>query len=211
MFKKIISLVLALAVFASLSLCLFSCGGNNGGGNEGGGNEGGGTSGYTVTIVDQNGAPVAGAKVTLTTADGIPFFLNTDVNGKATLAGSYNGLTATLTSLPTGCESNKLNVAQSFDASGNLTITVNQRYYVIKVVDQEGNPIADVLVQMCDTAGVCKLPTTTDEEGKAYYPYQDGEFRAQLTEGAPDGYSVDDPGAYYDIVDGEVTIVVTKN
>ena len=68
-------------------------------------------------------------------------------------------------------------------------------------------PVAGVLVQMCESSGSCRMPVTTDENGNAYYTYEEGEFKAQLTSGAPDGYSVDDPAAYYPIVDGEVTVM----
>ena len=207
MFKKIISSALALAITLALSLCLFSCGGNEGGGEQGGNN----STTYTVTLIDQNLQPVVGAKVTLTTADGIPFFHTSDASGKVTLTGDYEGLTATVTSLPSGCSCDKLNVAQSFDSEGNLTVRVNQRSYVIKVVDQDGNPIADVTVSMCDSEGVCKLPTITDNNGKAFYPYEDGDFHAQLPDGAPEGYTEPEAGSDYMFEDGLAIIELIKN
>ncbi len=209
MLKKITSAILLLAVLSTLSLSLFSCK-DKGGNGDGGNNQTAG--GYTVTVVDQNGAPVSGAKITLTTADGIEFFLVTDAQGKATRDGNFDGVTATLTYIPSNYESSQLNTAISFGSDKALTITVNQLPpYVIQVVDQDGNPIAGVTVSMCDSAGICKTPIDTDEEGKAYYPYQPGEFHAQLPDGVPEGYTQPDTGLYYNFVDGVAVIELIKN
>ena len=209
MLKKIISAILLVAVLSTLSLSLFSCK-DKGGNGDGGNNQT--ANGYTVTVVDQNGAPVSGAKITLTTADGIPFFVVTDAQGKATKDGNFDGLTATLTYIPANYTSDKLDTATPFGSDKTLTITVNQLPpYVIKVVDQNGNAVAGVTVSMCDSDGICKTPIETDEEGKAYYPYQPGEFHAQLPDGAPDGYTDPNPGQSYDFVDGEVVITINKN
>lgn len=210
--KKIISLVLALAMLLSLSLCLFSCGDKNKGNNENeNNNQQTENKDYTVSVVDSNGNPVSGVKLSFTTPGGIPFPGTTGADGKATLNHNEDGVTVKVTSIPRGYEYNKLNADQSFDANRNLVITITAlEPIVINVVDNEGAPIASVLVQMCDTSGSCRMPTATNEEGKAFYVFEEGEFKAQLTNGAPDGYTVDDPTAYYPIVDGEVTIVLTK-
>lgn len=206
MLKKIISAILLLAVLSTLSLSLFSCKDKGGDGEN---NQAAG--GYTVTVVDQNGDAVVGAKITLTTADGIPFFVVTDEQGKATKEGDFDGLTATVTYIPSNYEFDQLNTAIPLGSDKTLTVTVNQLPpYVIQVIDQNGNPIAGVTVSMCDNTGLCKTPVETDEEGKAYYLYQPGEFHAQLPDGAPEGYTEPDTGLYYNFVDGVAVIKLIK-
>ena len=205
----IIGGVVALVALIVL-LCTITPGGGD---NTGGGNGGSADGPYTVTVVDQNGNPVAGVKLTYTTSKGIPFPNNkTDANGKFSFTLNENGVKIKVDSIPQGYEYSKVGVDQTFGNDRNLTITLTAlEPIVIRVVDDEGNPVAGVLVQMCESSGSCRMPVTTDENGNAYYTYEDGEFKAQLTSGAPDGYSVDDPTAYYPIVDGEVTIVLNKN
>ena len=165
---------------------------------------------YTVTVLDDEGNPVAGAKVTFCPEGGTEMPWPTDIDGKAEYK-SAKKMTAKLTELLPGYEYDKMNVAQSFDNDGNLTITVKKLApYVIKVVDQEGNAIAGVQVQMCDEAGSCRLPRTTGADGTVSYPFENGTFKAQLTT-LPDGYTVDDASAYYYFVDGVATITLTKN
>ncbi len=166
---------------------------------------------YTVTVLDNNGNPIQGVKLSFITPAGIPFPGTTDAQGKATYASEEDGVTVKVVSVPKGYEYDKLDAVQSFGSNRTLSVTLTAPDpIVINVVDNEGNPVAGVLVQMCDTTGLCKIPTVTDEEGKAYYAYEEGNFRAQLSGGAPDGYTVEDETAYYDIVNGTVTITLTK-
>lgn len=206
---KVIGIIAGVAVALVLAIVLIIAllpGGNSTGGSASDVN-----TDYTVTVVDNNGAPIPGVKLTFTTPAGIPFPGTTDAQGKATYAGDEDGVTVKIISVPRGYEYDKLNTVQNFDENRTLNVTMSVLApIVINVVDDEGNPVAGVLVQMCDSAGSCRIPTTTDEEGKAYYAYEVGQFNAQLTDGAPDGYTVDDPTAYYPVVDGSVTIVLTK-
>ena len=167
---------------------------------------------YTVTVVDPDGNAIKGAKVSFNPkgASAIPF--TTDKDGKASYK-TDKELTVTVTSIPTGYEYDKLNVAQSFDKDGKLTVTITiPEPLVIKVVDQYGNPVADVAVQMCDDIG-CRMPTATDENGIATYPYEDAEVKAQLSgglEALPEGYTTNNPNEYYYFENGVATITVTK-
>ena len=57
------------------------------------------------------------------------------------------------------------------------------------------------------------MPKTTGEDGTASYSYEIREFYALLPDGLgalPDGYTVDNPEAYYDFIDGVATIILTK-
>ena len=211
MLKKIISAILMLSMLLTAFACLTAC--NNGGeNNNGGGGSNGGEDAkvnYVVTVSDQNGNAVIGAKVTLTTSAGIPIALTTGIDGTVSYS-TKDTITATITELPLGYEYGKLGQAQGFDEGGALSVTVEALDpLVIKVIDNEGNPIAGVTVQMCDTT--CRIPVTTNDEGIATYPYEDGDFHAQLTGGnVPEGYTVEDPEAYYPFVDGVATITLTK-
>lgn len=82
--------------------------------------------------------------------------------------------------------------------------------YTIKVVDEGGNPVAGVKVQICDANNLCKTPKTTDENGIAVYENQeDGTYKAQLTK-LPEGYEAkDEADAYYPFgSETEVTIMI---
>lgn len=163
---------------------------------------------YTVTVVDQDGNPIAGAKVAFAAKGGTAIPFPTNAEGKASYK-SDKEVTATVTEIPAGYEYANLNVAQTL-SSENLTVTITKLApMVIKVIDKDGNPISGVTVQMCDTAGSCRIPITTGADGTASYNYEEGEFHAQLTV-VPDGYTVDDPSAYYDFIDGVATIELTK-
>ena len=196
-----------------LLVTLFPANDNPGGGeNNGGGNTDTKIT-YTVTVVDQDGNAIKGAKVEFTPkgATAIPF--TTDSDGKASYK-TDKEVTATITSVPAGYEYSNLNQVQKFDKEGKLNITVNKLApLVILVVDQDGNAVSGVKVQMCDTSGSCRMPVTTNAEGKGTYNYEAGEFHAQLSNGLsalPEGYTVDEPDKYYDFVDGVATITVTK-
>ena len=189
--------------------------GNNDQGGEG--NNGGGNTDekvkYVVTVVDQDGNAVKGASVTFTPKGATAIPLTTDSNGKASYK-SDKEITATVTEIPAGYKYDKLNVAQNFDKDGNLNITITKPApFVILVVDQNGNAVSGVKVQMCDTTGSCRMPVTTNAEGKGTYNYEEGEFKAQLSNGLkalPEGYTSNNPDEYVYFVDGVATIVVIK-
>lgn len=78
--------------------------------------------------------------------------------------------------------------------------------YTVIVVDNQGNPMANVLVQICKD--VCYAPTKTNESGIAEFRLQPSEgYKAQLTM-AVEGYTAEE--AYY-FAEGatEVTITLT--
>lgn len=216
--KKIICLLLAITMMMSMSLCLVSCNDDNGDGGEENNNPGGDQTPekvtYTVTVTDEDGNPIKGVEVLFSPEGGVPFPKSTDVAGQVSYKNAKK-VVATVTEIPEGYDYDKLGSAQEFADDGTLSVVLTRvgdgDPFVIKVVDQDGNPIAGVTVQMCDKAGLCKPGGETDAEGKYYYDYTKGEFRAQITGGnIPDGYTVADPTAYYDFIDGVATIVLTK-
>ncbi len=214
--KKLLMLVLSVMLVLSMTAALASCKKDDTPDEDNGDKPEEKTT-YTITIKDEDGAPIKDAKVTFKTASGSEMPFKTDAEGKASYK-SKDTVKVTVTEIPSGYECDKLGKEQSFGADGTLSVTLKKLPpYVILVVDDEGNPIANVKVQMCDEAGSCRMPVTTDAEGKAYYPYEKGNFHAQLTvtEGTEvsdlyPGYTVDDPAEYYNFVDGVATIELTK-
>lgn len=213
--KKIISAILVAMMVLSLSVCMFSCNDDPDTDGESGGTQTTSKT-YTVTVLDEDGNPVKGAYVTFTAEGGNMIPYETKADGKASFSNSKN-VTITLLSIPTGYESDKVGATLAPDADGNVTVTVKKAAvadpFVILVVDGEGNPVKDVIVQMCSLAGSCRTPVVTGEDGKAEYPFEEGEFKVQLTggiDGVPEGYTIDDPDQnfYYD---GKLcTITLTK-
>ena len=223
--KKALRVIFILALTLALSLVLASCGGdkgdtNNNENNNPGGNQNTETSvTYTVTVVDQNNNAVKGVTVEFT-ADGKTVPYTTKNAGTATFT-SKSTVSAKVSALPSGYTYANLDKALTFDKNGNVTVTVTApesatATYTVKVVDQNGNPIAGVKVQSCDDVGNCQPPRVTDANGEAPFAPNDG-YHAQLTIGSTEtveslypGYTVNDPSAKYDFVDGVATITLTK-
>ena len=201
--KKIISLILATAMLLAMSVCLFSCD-----------DETETTpKTYTVTVVDDNGNPVKDVVITFTSESGESDMKVTKADGKLTYEPAEK-FTASVTRVPNGYKDDLVGQTISFDEQGNATIVINKNVteavkedYVILVVDQDGNPIEGVFVQMC--TDVCLSPKTTGADGKVTYNVVPDSYKAQLTD-LPDGYTVDDITAKYEFVDGMATIVLTK-
>ena len=58
--------------------------------------------------------------------------------------------------------------------------------YIIKVVDESGNPIAGVMVQLCDDANC--MPNMTDDKGEAKFKFKEGvEYTGKIAT-MPEGY-----------------------
>ena len=208
----------ALVVIIPIVLVI-ALGGNSQSGNEGGSSDNGGeTNGkvtYTVTVKNEDGQAIKGAKVTFTTSGGTEMPWTTDANGVATYK-SADTVKVKVTEIPAGYTYSKLGAVQSFDANGNLEVIIAKidlPDWTIRVVDQDGNGIAGVNVQMC--AEFCLQPITTDADGYAVYKDKEGDYKAQLSyselKDLPEGYTVDLPlDEYYYFVDGVATITLTK-
>ena len=209
--KKILSLILVLVMMLSI----VACGGKDKTPDTNDGEQQSTTDTkvtYVVTVVDTDGKAVEGAVVSFTTKGGSPIPFPTDSEGKASYR-TAKELTAAVTAVPSGYEYAKLNQKIDIDKDGKATITLTKKAeeapYVIKVVDQSGNAVEGVKVQMCDDAGLCLIPTATNEEGIANYKYQEGNFHV-LINTLVDGYTVDDMSVYYYFTGREVTITITK-
>lgn len=81
--------------------------------------------------------------------------------------------------------------------------------YKVTVTDKDGNPIAGVQIQMCDSKG-CRMPQGTGEDGTVTFDYDTSDFHV-LIAAAVEGYVVDTAEEYYFENGGkELTIVLEK-
>lgn len=213
--KKIVALILTAVMLMSMSAMLFACNNDNQpdqGTNEGNNDNKETKVNYTVTVTDTDGNPIKGAVITFSPKGSMSVPFSTDEEGKASYK-TNKEMTAVVTSVPKGYECAQLGKSLSFDQDGKASVVVSkvevELYFIIKVVDEEGNPISGVIVQMCDDGGSCRKPVTTGDDGTAGYAYESGSFHAQLTQ-LPDGYTVDDVAKYYIFENGVATITLTK-
>ena len=81
--------------------------------------------------------------------------------------------------------------------------------YKVTVTDKDGNPIAGVQIQMCDSKG-CRMPQGTGADGTVTFDYDTSDFHVLIA--APvDGYVVDTAEEYFFENGGkELTIVLEK-
>ncbi len=78
--------------------------------------------------------------------------------------------------------------------------------YTVTVVDQDGNPIAGALVQLCMDS--C-YPAATDEQGVARYQVPEGDYKVSfLTLPAGYAYSTEEDTFYFEAGSTEMTIVL---
>ena len=86
---------------------------------------------------------------------------------------------------------------------------VEENKYIIKVVDEDGNPMANVMVQLCDDANC--MPNMTDANGVAKFNYKEGVVYTGKIATMPEGYdyATDEHEFVFDGVT-EVTIVLKK-
>ncbi len=81
--------------------------------------------------------------------------------------------------------------------------------YKVTVTDKDGNPIAGVMIQMCDSVG-CRMPKATGADGVVTFDFETSDFHVLIA--APvDGYAVDTAEEYWFENGGkELTIVLEK-
>ena len=81
--------------------------------------------------------------------------------------------------------------------------------YTVTVTDKDGNPIAGVQVQMCDSKG-CRMPKGTGEDGTVKFDFEASDFHV-LIAAEVEGYVVDTTEEYWFENGGkELTIVLEK-
>jgi len=207
-------------IFIVPIILVFALSGNGGGTNNGNtpGNQDDGDTkiSYSVTVKDEAGNPIKDAQVNFYINGGVLAEKNvkTDANGNATPSVSTSFASAMITKIPDGYDCDKLNVDLKFDANGKINVTVKALSpYVVKVVDQYGNPVVGATLQMCSDLGCIPFDAPTDVNGESTHAFISGEFQAKINS-LPEGYFVDgdeELEVYYDFdFDYTVTLEVTK-
>lgn len=204
--KKISAMMLIVAMVACV-MC--GCGNDAQNTESTGGSGNTADTSYTVTVVDQNGNPVANVIMQLTDAEGGTQLAVTDATGVVT-ATSVTYVSVTLSSIPNGYSSD-VDVVE-FGSEKDLVITLQADEvvstditYTVTIVDQNGKPVPGVTLQLCDDEN-CKLPVVTDESGTASCTYEEADYHVSLTE-IPDGYSSEETSFEFG-GSTEITIVI---
>ena len=185
-FKKIITLLLAVCMILSV-FTLTSC---NKKGEDDVNDDTNGTDNttstnkaYTVTVVDDNNAPIAGVKLVIT--DNKEFITaTTDANGKASAELPEGTVSVMITSTPDGYDKPaKVSGTQyhGIFANGSFEHTIKLEKketgkvtYTITVLDTNGNPVVGMQVQLCPD-GVCLADK--------FYTDESGEVTAEIAPG----------------------------
>ena len=229
-FKKILSLVLVICMFASVC-SLTACGGkdnnddvSNDNNDNGGNNNVTTDSTYTVTVLDGDNTPVEGVKLVITDEKTYPT-ATTDKDGKASVqlpAGAK--VSVMVTSVPNGyVKPEKVSgVYHGVFASGSTEFTLkvekeadNKVDYTVRVVDQNGDAVVGMSIQLCPN-GVCLA--------EKFVTNENGEITVKLTPGSAvdvkleglEGYTLPTPvkDSYHAVIESgvtEATVTVTKN
>lgn len=222
--RKILSLILVICMLGAM-LTLTACKkddddtpSTNGGGD----NNQTTDKTYTVTIVDGDNNPVEGVKLVMTNENSYPT-ATTGADGKASALFSEGTVSVMITTVPSGFvkpeKVSGIYHAVFPEGTTELTITLgkevsNKVTYTVKVVDQNGDVVEGIDVQICYD-GICAAAVPTDENG---------EITAEL---APNtvvdvklyelsGYTLpaaNDHG-YHAVISSdatEITVTITKN
>ena len=225
--KKMISIVLLLAMVLSLA----ACGGkdnnddvSNDNNDNGGNNNVTTDSTYTVTVLDGDNNPVEGVKLVITDEKTYPT-ATTDKDGKASVqlpAGAK--VSVMVTSVPNGyVKPEKVSgVYHGVFASGATELALkvekeadNKIEYTVKVVDQNGDAVVGMPIQLCPN-GVCLAEKfVTDANGEITVKLNPGYSVDVKLEGL-EGYTlpVTVKESYHAVIasgETEVTVTVIKN
>ena len=196
--KRILAMLLTLALMVSSMLVLASCGDNGDGEPT--------ESTYTVVVKDQNGDPVSGVMVKMNGE-----FKSTGADGKITFTAESVDYKVSVFEVPAGYD--KPEGEFSF-VDKVATITVNNTSaaskvaYTIYVTTADGTPVVGAKVQMCDDANCMPLlKYETDAEGKIVYETEEGEYQTKLLS-VPAGYKSND--TYFDFNSDRVATIIIE-
>lgn len=98
-----------------------------------------------------------------------------------------------------------ISVEASSEASSEAEISDNKVSYTVYVVDEDGNGIADVSVQLCYNS--C-YPGKTDGNGKAAFSLDEGEYHAQIMK-MPEGYAYSGEETEFYFESGKTEMTIT--
>ncbi len=221
--KTALSLIMSLALILSLSAFIIGC--------EVSEEETAGetetkaeTDGaYTVTLVDNDGAAVVGASIMITDSKSVFISGTTDQNGSFSAESNAEGLGVMIVSLPGGYEkpetvSGALHAL--FGDKKDISITVQKETdevvtYKVTVVDQNGNAVYGVELQLCPNGTCLADQFITDENGTCTKDMKPGLPVDIKIKELPDGYEMPDvleeSGYHAKIEAGESEITIEIN
>ncbi|MBR2929727.1 MAG: Ig-like domain-containing protein [Clostridia bacterium] len=201
--RKLLSLLLVLVLAVGLVLGFTACTPD-----EEPDDEGDDKITYNVTVKDQYGAAVVGAKVQLYLDGVAPVGKEaaTDGEGKASFSLKEGNYLVKLNGVPEGYELSTGVVAIS---GGEATVVVNKHpTYTVYVKDASGAPIKGAAVQICSLSGSCQLPKMTDDEGKIQSVLPSDGYKAKIVSAA--GYVLPTENEGYINFDGETLTIVLE-
>lgn len=199
--KRIISLLLALLMLVSVIGLAVSCApddqpdvpstGNGGGDGEGNG-EGGNNNqpekglDYTVTLLDIFGQPIEGITLKLTYDGESTEVLTSGADGKVTKKiDTYEDVIVEFVDL--GNYGNLTKNQRNLNGDTEKTLTLPTKA-TVTVVDESGNPVEGVTVQVCHN--VCLTPGKTNEEGVLAVNISSTEKVKVAILAVPEGYAI---------------------
>ena len=227
-FKKLLSIILVCCMLMAV-LSLTACGGNDNGNDDGQTNKDGKDNNqstnktYTVNIVDRDNNPIEGVKLVITDEEIYPTAV-TNASGKASAELPDGNVYVMITTVPEGYvkPEKTFGVYHGAFTSGMIELTIiidkeetNTVTYSVKVVDQNGDAVEGMQIQLCPD-GVCLADKfITDANGEISKEMAPGKtVDVKLYE--LDGYTLpagNDHG-YHGVIntdETEITITVTKN
>ena len=162
-------------------------------------------TGYKVTVVDEDGNPLVDAEVQLCIVGGLclmPDFTGTDGSVLFDAAPANYEVTVRLDGYVTAEH-------VAFPAGSTtlvVTMVAEPSGYTVKVVDEDGNPLADAEVQLCVIGGMCLLPEFTEADGSVTIDAGENTYNVTVR---LDGYVTQE---YVPFPEGstEVTITLVK-
>lgn len=122
------------------------------------------------------------------------------------------GLMLGLCACGEGSEKNTTDPVQTTDAATDSTGTTDETKteqtptYTVKVVDEGGNPITNVLVQLCNAEG-CH-PALTDENGVAEFFMEEDSYEVKFVK-LPSGYEYSTEETVFHFADGSNELTIT--
>ena len=114
-----------------------------------------------------------------------------------------------LSCLLAGCSPTSTDSTESGQSPAQAT-PAEKITYTVKVVDQNGSPVAGASVQMC-TDESCLMPAVTDENGTAVFTLSPADYHVTIPS-APEGYTADASQEYRFEGDSiALTVTITKD
>lgn len=208
-FRKLLAI---LCVLLCVMLLACACAGNdpdadNGGNPDGGNTPGGDQPGnennvtYTVTVTDENGAPVAGATVDIYAAIAKKGTATTNESGVATLTVA-KGVYTEIKVNKVGYEVGKIDLTGNTTSVSVQLVTDNTVTYKVTVREWPTDPVVGATVQLC-VGDICRLPVVTDANGVATLQLERDNYTVKVH---ADGYEIE---PYYNFEEGQNELVIT--